>query len=191
VGKIPTKVGELGVDLLSVVGHKFYGPKGVGALYVRAGVQLEPLIHGGGHESGRRAGTENVLLDVGLGAACELAESWIHSHTVRELRDLFWHRLNEEVDNIALNGHPIERLPNTLNVSFPGRIGAELLHALDGVAASTGSACHSGVVELSPVLKAMRVSPEIGKGAVRFSLGRTTTASEIETVVQSLKAVLA
>jgi cysteine desulfurase len=191
VGKIPTKVKELGVDLLSVVGHKFYGPKGVGALYVRAGVHLEPLIHGGGHESGRRAGTENVLLDVGLGAACELAESWIHRHTIRELRDLFWQRLNEEFDNVALNGHPTERLPNTLNVSFPGRIGAEILHALNGVAASTGSACHSGVVELSPVLKAMRVPPEIGMGAVRFSLGRTTTGQEIETVVQSLKTALA
>jgi cysteine desulfurase len=191
VGKIPTKVRELGVDLLSLVGHKFYGPKGVGALYVRAGVQLEPLIHGGGHESGRRAGTENVLLDVGLGAACELAESWIHTYTIRELRDLFWHRLNEEFHNVALNGHPIERLPNTLNVSFPGRIGAEVLGGLKHVAASTGSACHSGVVELSPVLKAMRVPPEVGMGAIRFSLGRTTTAQEIETVIQSLKAVLA
>jgi cysteine desulfurase len=154
-------------------------------------VQLEPLIHGAGHESGRRAGTENVLLDVGLGAACELAESWIHTHTIRELRDLFWHRLNEEFDGVALNGHPTERLPNTLNVSFPGRIGADILHALNGVAASTGSACHSGVVELSPVLKAMRVPPEIGMGAVRFSLGRTTTAQDIETVVQSLKVALA
>ena len=131
VGKIPTRVRELGVDLLSVVGHKFYGPKGVGALYVRAGVQVEPLIHGAGHESGRRAGTENVLLDVGLGAACELAQSWIHRHTILELRDLFWQRLNEEFTNVALNGHPTERLPNTLNVSFPGRIGAEILHALN------------------------------------------------------------
>jgi cysteine desulfurase len=190
VGKIPTKVKELGVDLLSVVGHKFYGPKGVGALYVRAGAQLEPLIHGGGHESGRRAGTENVLLNVGLGAACEVAESWISGDTIRELRDLFWHRLNEEFDNVALNGHPIERLPNTLNVSFPGSVGAEILHALSEVAASTGSACHSGAVELSPVLKAMRVPLQIGMGAVRFSLGRTTTAEEIETVVQRLKTVL-
>jgi cysteine desulfurase len=104
---------------------------------------------------------------------------------------VFWHRLNEEFDNVALNGHPTERLPNTLNVSFPGRIGADILHALNGVAASTGSACHSGVVELSPVLKAMRVPPEVGMGAVRFSLGRTTTAQEIETVVNSLRMVLA
>jgi cysteine desulfurase len=192
VGKIPTNVTELGVDLLSVASHKLYGPKGVGALYVRAGVRLEPLIHGAGHESGRRAGTENVLLDVGLGAACTLAESWIHRQTIRELRDLFWQRLQEEFDhNVVFNGHPTERLPNTLNVCFPGRIGAEILHALPDVAASTGSACHSGVVELSPVLKAMRVPPEIGMGAVRFSLGRTTTEQEIESVVQSLKAAMA
>jgi cysteine desulfurase len=132
-----------------------------------------------------------VLLDVGLGAACELAQSWIHRHTILELRDLFWQRLNEEFTDVVLNGHPTERLPNTLNVSFPGRNGAEILHALNDVAASTGSACHSGVVELSPVLKAMRVRPEIGMGAVRFSLGRSTTAQELESVVQSLKEVLA
>jgi cysteine desulfurase len=191
VGKIPTNVRELGVDLLSVAGHKLYGPKGVGALYVRAGVQLEPLIHGAGHESGRRAGTESVLLDVGLGAACELAESWIGRQSIQELRDLFWRRLTEEFDgNVVLNGHPTDRLPNTLNVSFPGKIGTEILHALDGVAASTGSACHSGSIELSPVLKAMRVPPEIGMGAIRFSLGRTTTAEEIDAVVEDLKAVL-
>ncbi|MCL5746379.1 MAG: cysteine desulfurase [Acidobacteria bacterium] len=192
VGKIPTNVGELGVDLLSVAGHKLYGPKGVGALYVRAGVQLEPLVHGAGHESGRRAGTENVLLDVGLGAACELAESWIGRQSIRELRDLFWRRLTEEfAHDVVLNGHPTDRLPNTVNVSFPDRVGTEILHGLRGVAASTGSACHSGSVELSPVLKAMRVPPKTGMGAIRFSLGRTTTEEEIETVVKNLKAVLA
>ncbi len=192
VGKIPTKVREFGIDLLSVAGHKAYGPKGVGALYVRAGVQLEPLIHGAGHESGRRAGTENVLLDVGLGAACELAESWIGSQSIQNLRDLFWRRLTEEFDrSVVLNGHPTYRLPNTLNVSFPGKSGTDILHGLDGVAASTGSACHSGSIELSPVLTAMRVPPEIGMGAIRFSLGRTTTEEEIEAVVKSLKALLA
>jgi len=192
VGKIPTKVEELGVDLLSVAGHKLYGPKGVGALYVRGGVQLEPLIHGASHEAGRRAGTENVLLDVGLGAACELSESWIGRQSIRELRDLFWRRLTEEFDGRAvLNGHPTDRLPNTLNVSFPGKVGAEILQGLDGVAASTGSACHSGSIELSPVLKAMRIPPETGMGAIRFSLGRTTTEAEIEAVVKRLKAILA
>jgi len=191
VGKISTNVRELGVDLLSVAGHKLYGPKGVGALYVRAGVQLEPLIHGAGHEAGRRAGTENVLLDVGLGAACELAESWIGRQSIRKLRDLFWRRLTEVFDgNVVLNGHPTDRLPNTLNVSFLGKLGTEILHALDGVAASTGSACHSGSIELSPVLKAMRVPPETGMGAIRFSLGRTTTEEEIDTVVNRLKAIL-
>ncbi|MDP2998997.1 MAG: cysteine desulfurase family protein [Bryobacterales bacterium] len=191
VGKIPTKVRELGVDLLSVAGHKLYGPKGVGALYVRAGIQLEPLIHGAGHESGRRAGTENVLLDVGLGAACELAHSWIGRRSIQELRDLFWRQLTEEFDgDVALNGHPTDRLPNTLSVSFPGKVGTEILHALDGVAASTGSACHSGSIELSPVLKAMRIPPETGMGAIRFSLGRTTTQEEIEAVVKRLKAIL-
>ena len=191
VGKIPTNVRELGVDLLSVAGHKLYGPKGVGALYVRAGVQLEPLIHGAGHEAGRRAGTENILLDVGLGAACELADSWICRQSIQKLRDLFWRRLTEEFGgHVVLNGHPTDRLPNTLNVSFPGKVGAEILHALDGVAASTGSACHSGSIELSPVLKAMRVPPETGMGAIRFSLGRTTTEEEIEATVKRLKAIL-
>ena len=191
VGKISTNVRELGVDLLSVAGHKLYGPKGVGALYIRAGVQLEPLIHGAGHEAGRRAGTENVLLDVGLGAACELAGSWIGRQSIRKLRELFWRRLTEEFDgNVVLNGHPTDRLPNTLNVSFPGKVGTEILHGLDGVAASTGSACHSGSIELSPVLKAMRVPPETGMGAIRFSLGRTTTEEEIEATVKRLRAIL-
>ncbi len=191
VGKIPTKVRELGVDLLSVAGHKLYGPKGVGALYIRAGVQLEPLIHGAGHEMGRRAGTENVLLDVGLGAACELAQSWVGSGSIQQLRDLFWNLLSKEFGNcVVLNGHPVERLPNTLNVSFPGKVGAEILRGLEGVAASTGSACHAGSVELSPVLKAMRVPPETGMGAIRFSLGRTTTQGEVEAVVKQLKGIV-
>ena len=188
-GKIPTDVNELGVDLLSVAGHKLYGPKGVGALYIRRGTQLEPFVHGAGHESGRRAGTENVLLDVGLGAACELARAWVNLPAVRQLRDRFWRRLQETFGRrISLNGHPELRLPNTLSVNFVGRVGAEVLAQLDGVAASTGSACHADSVELSPVLKAMGVSPEHGMGAVRFSLGRETTAEEIDRVVEMLAA---
>jgi cysteine desulfurase len=172
---------------LSIAGHKCYGPKGVGALYVRDGVRLEPLIHGAGHESGRRAGTENVLLDVGLGAACALAEHWVGMESVRELRDLFWNLLQENFGNrVVLNGHSDARLPNTMNVGFVGRIGSEILARLEGVAASTGSACHSGTVELSPVLKAMNIPPEIGIGAIRFSLGRTTTREEIEVTVSQL-----
>jgi cysteine desulfurase len=188
-GKVPTKVRELGVDLLSVAGHKLYAPKGVGALYIREGVRLEPFIHGAGHESGRRAGTESVLLDVGLGAACELARSR-GTRPTQELRDLFWGLLQAEFgDRIVLNGHPRERLPNTLNVSLVGRVGSDILHRLNGVAASTGSACHSGSVELSPVLRAMAVAPETGMGAIRFSLGRTTTRAEIEEVVDRLKRI--
>jgi cysteine desulfurase len=187
VGKIPTRVDQLGVDLLSVAGHKLYAPKGIGALYVRKGVRLEPLIHGAGHESGRRAGTENILLDVGLGAACALAESWVGMESVRQLRDLFWELLQERFGNrVVLNGHPDERLPNTLNVSFVNKVGTEILDRSEGVAASTGSACHSGSVELSPVLKAMNIPPEIGMGAIRFSLGRTTTRDEIEATVSQL-----
>jgi cysteine desulfurase len=184
VGKIPVYVDELGVDLLSLAGHKLYAPKGVGALYVRKGVCLEPLIHGAGHESGRRAGTENILLDIALGTACELAQSWLGVESIRQLRDLFWELLQTRFGKrVILNGHPTERLPNTLNVSFAGKIGSTILSGLEGVAASTGSACHSGSVELSPVLKAMKVPPEIGMGAIRFSLGRTTTRGEIEQVV--------
>jgi cysteine desulfurase len=187
VGKIPTAVDELGVDLLSVAGHKFYAPKGVGALYVRKGVRLEPLIHGASHESGRRAGTENIVLDIALGAACELAQSWLEMETIRQLRDLFWELLQARFgERVVLNGHPTERLPNTLNVSFVAQLGSSVLSRLEGVAASTGSACHSGSVQLSPVLKAMKVPPEIGMGAVRFSLGRTTTREEIEEVVSRL-----
>lgn len=188
VGKLPADVSELGVDMLSVAGHKLYAPKGVGALYMRKGISLEPLVHGAGHESGRRAGTENVLLDVALGTACELAHSWIAMTRVRELRDSFWEQLRALFgDRVVLNGHPTERLPNTLNVSFVGKIGAEILARLEGVAASTGSACHEGSVELSPVLKAMGVAPEVGMGAIRFSLGRATTAREIAYVVDRLR----
>lgn len=186
VGKIPTNVARLGVDLLSVAGHKLYAPKGVGALYVRQGVQLEPLMHGAGHESGRRAGTENVLLDVALGAACELAAADLESRRTRltELRDYFYAGLKDLFgDSLHLNGHPTERLPNTLNVSFAGRIGSEVLETLEGVAASTGSACHSGRHQLSPVLKAMGVPEAIGLGAVRFSLGRGTTREELDDVL--------
>ncbi len=191
VGKIATRVEELGVDLLSVAGHKLYAPKGVGALYIRRGVALEPFAHGAGHESGRRAGTENVLLDVGLGAACELARSWIGMPQVRRLRDIFWEQLQEFFgDRVVLNGHQTERLPNTLNVSFLGMTGADILSKLEGVAASTGSACHEGRIEISPVLRAMGVPAGVGRGAIRFSLGRTTTEEEIRLVVDRLRTVV-
>ena len=187
VGKIPTSVDTLGVDLLSVAGHKLYAPKGVGALYVRRGIELEPLIHGAGHERGRRAGTESALLAVGLAAACRLAQDLTPMERVRVLRDRFWRSLQDRFgDRVVLNGHLEQSLPNTLNVSFVGMVGADVLAKLDGVAASTGSACHAGRVELSPVLAAMGVPEKIGMGAVRFSLGRGTTDAEIDAVVAQL-----
>jgi len=191
VGKIETKVTRLGASLLSIAGHKLYAPKGIGALYVADGIVLEPLVHGAGHERGRRAGTESALLVVALGAAAKLAQSAIGVTSVRRLRDLFWERLKAEFGTrVVLNGHPERRLPNTLSVSFVGCVAAEILAHVPEVAASTGSACHSGSVELSPVLRAMGIAPDVGMGAIRFSLGRATTADEIERVVTSLKDVL-
>lgn len=187
VGKVPTRVDALGVDLLTIAGHKLYAPKGVGALYVRRGTTLEPLIHGAGHEQGRRAGTESALLAVGLGTACALAQDLAPMTHVRALRDRFWKALQDRFgDRVVLNGHVEYRLPNTLNVSFVGVAGAEVLASLDGVAASTGSACHACRVELSPVLAAMGIPEKIGMGAVRFSLGRQTTDAEIDTIIALL-----
>jgi cysteine desulfurase len=191
VGKIATGVAALGVDLLSIAGHKLYAPKGIGALYIRGGRHLEPLIHGAGHESGRRAGTESALLAAALGEACRLAADLADQARIQALRDDLWRGLREQVgDGVVLNGHPDLRLPNTLSVSFVDRIGSEVLAGLDGVAASTGSACHSGRIELSPVLAAMGVAPNVGGGAVRFSLGRSTTADEIHDVVERLVRLL-
>jgi cysteine desulfurase len=191
VGKVRTNVEDLGVDLLTIAGHKLYAPKGIGALYVRNGLELEPLIHGASHESGRRAGTESALLTAALGKACELASDLSAEASLKALRDRFWAGLQQNLgDRVVLNGHPDDRLPNTLNISFVGQIGAEILEKLPEIAASTGSACHTGRVELSPVLEAMGVSEETGAGAIRFSLGRMTTAKEIDAVVERLTDVL-
>jgi cysteine desulfurase len=192
VGKIPTLVAELGVDFLSLAGHKLYAPKGIGALYMRTGCTLEPLIHGAGQEAGRRAGTENVIFAVGLGKACEVAQGDLsrYQREVRQLRDFFWQEMEKRFgDRVVLNGHPEQRLPNTLHVNFRGVIGAELLAKLPTLAASTGSACHAGEISLSAVLKAMQISPELGMGAVRFSLGRHTTKQEIKRAVTQLAQV--
>jgi cysteine desulfurase len=189
LGKIRVDVNDLGVDLLSVAGHKVYAPKGVGALFVRRGVKLEPLVHGAGHESGRRAGTENVPYIVGLGRACEKAAETLPATTakLRGLRDRLWHLLHAALgERIVLNGHPERRLPNTLNVNFAGHVGAELLARAPQVAASTGSACHEGRIALSPVLAAMGVTPDVGQGAVRLSVGRFTTEAEIDRAAQLL-----
>lgn len=187
VGKVPTKVDELGVDFLTIAGHKLYAPKGIGALYIREGTELESLIHGAGHELGRRAGTESTLLTAALGEACELACDLSGMARISDLRDRLWTTLKESCgDRVVLNGHPEERLPNTLNVSFLGHVGNKLLAQIPELAASTGSACHEDRVEVSPVLHAMGVSQEAGAGAVRFSLGRTTTSDEIEAVIRRL-----
>jgi cysteine desulfurase len=183
LGKISVDVGALDVDLLSIAGHKLYAPKGVGALYVRRGVKLEPLIHGAGHERGRRAGTENVPYIVGLGQACEVARASLPGATakLKALRDRLWRLLYAALgEKIVLNGHPELRLPNTLNVNFVGHLGADLLAKTPEVAASTGSACHEGHIALSPVLAAMGVAPAVGQGAVRLTVGRFTTEEEID-----------
>lgn len=190
VGKVPVDVNELKVDMLTIAGHKLYAPKGIGALFVRDGVELEPLIHGAGHEYGLRAGTENTLLAVGLGMASEIAAKEL-GNKQKDLTDYFWNLLKTEFgDQVVLNGHPEERLPNTLNVSFVKRIGQDLLDAIPQLAASTGSACHAGSIELSPVLKEMNVPEEVGMGAIRFSLGRYTTKDEIDIVIKAFKEIL-
>jgi cysteine desulfurase len=189
LGKVQVDVNELSVHLLSVAGHKLYAPKGVGLLYVRQGVQLEPLIHGAGHEGGRRAGTENVPYLVALGKACEIARQSLPQATerLRLLRDRLWERLRARLgEGVILNGHPEWRLPNTLNVNFVGHIGAELLQKTPEIAASTGSACHEGKISQSPVLCAMGVPPEIGRGAVRLTVGRFTTEEEIDRAAEAL-----
>jgi cysteine desulfurase len=181
VGKIPTRVEDLEVDLLSIAGHKLYAPKGVGALYVRRGTALRPVLLGAGHERGLRPGTEAVAQIVALGEACALALRDLEAEAERQrlLRDELWALLKSEVPGLLLNGHPTERLPNTLNVSFPGARGSAVLAAAPEVAASTGSACHEGGERPSAVLLAMGVEPMTALGAVRLSLGRSTTREQI------------
>lgn len=182
VGKIPVKVDDLAVDFLSLAGHKFYAPKGIGALYIRNGGQLTPLVHGASQEGGRRAGTENVILDVALGLAGELAGKQLvqDSEHFYAMRERLHQRLHEGFPALVLNGPKIERLPNTLNVSFPGLSGAEILAGIPELAASTGAACHGPEVKLSHVLAAMGVPPEVGQGAIRLSVGRQTTEAEVD-----------
>jgi cysteine desulfurase len=183
VGKIPLSVRSLGVDLLTVAGHKMYAPKGVGALYVRHGIALVPIVPGGGQERGIRSGTENVPAIAGLGAAAAIASEAVATEAaaVRKLRDLLFHRLEQLLPGLViLNGDPRHRLPNTLNVSLLGMDGAAALSRAQEIAASTGSACHSGDTIPSPVLSAMGLSPERARGAVRLSLGRWTTHDEVE-----------
>jgi cysteine desulfurase len=192
LGKVSVDVNDLDIDLLTVAGHKLYAPKGVGALYIRRGVQLTNLIHGAGHEGGRRAGTESVPYLVGLGKAAELAAYSLPGATdrLRALRDRLHERLSRALgERVVLNGHPERRLPNTLNLNFVGHIGEDLLTEVPGVAASTGSACHAGLVTVSPVLKAMGVPEKLARGAVRLSVGRFTTEEEVDRAAEQLIAV--
>ena len=188
-GKTPVDVDRLGADLLTLAGHKLYAPKGIGALFIRRGVSLEPFVHGAGQEGGRRAGTENMPYIVALGVACRIARERLASAGPRlqQLRERLWSGLHERLgEKVVRNGHPERCLPNTLNVSFVGRIGAELLAALPQIAASTGSACHDGRVTISPVLAAMGVDPQIARGAVRFSLGRGSSEADVDRAVAVL-----
>ncbi len=182
VGKMPVNVNALGVDFLSVAGHKLYGPKGVGVLYAKKMEVLTPLVHGAGQEFGKRAGTENVMLAAGLGAACSVAEREMEGHfkMLTQMRDRLEERLFENIQGLVLNGHPVKRLPNTLNVSVPGLEGAKILAGLPHIMASTGAACHDRSITLSHVLSAMQVPPEVGMGAIRLSAGRTNTMEQIE-----------
>jgi len=189
LGKVPVDVTDLEVDLLTIAGHKLYAPKGIGALYVRRGVEPEPLIHGAGHESGRRAGTENTPYIVGLGTAAEIARESLPAATekLQRLRDRLHDKLKAALgDKLVLNGHPEKRLPNTLNVSFLGHIGSELLAKVPGLAASTGSACHEGKIARSPVLCAMNAPLEVNHGAVRLTVGRYTTDDEVDRAAEML-----
>jgi cysteine desulfurase len=191
VGKVLVDVNDLDVDFLTVAGHKLYAPKGIGALYIRDGVHIESLLHGAGHESGRRAGTENIVLEVGLGKAAEISITALKDSKVQEVTEYFYQQLKSSFgEMIKLNGHPQKRLPNTLNISFSGYNGHELLDQLHDVAASTGSACHSGMTAVSSVLTAMGISQDVGRGAIRFSLGRYTTNDEIDIVIRDLKRVI-
>ncbi len=185
-GKIPACVNELGIDLLSVAGHKLYAPKGIGALFIRKGIDLEKLIHGAGHEQHKRAGTENVMGIVGLGKACEMAKRDLEKNMahMKSMRDRLHHGLQEKLEGIRLNGHEEKRLPNTLSIAFPRIEADKLLSTIEGVAASAGAACHSGHASVSPVLSAMRVPEEYAKGTIRFSTGKMTTPEEIEQAIK-------
>jgi cysteine desulfurase len=190
-GKVRVDIDELGIDLLTVTGHKMYAPKGIGALYVRPGTSLDPLIHGAGHEHGLRAGTENVPYIVGLGAACALAARRLNAgldRDVARLRDRLHTALRSAVPGLALNGHPEQRLPNTVNVSFPQCDREDLLARTPTVAAATGSACHSGRTEPSAVLTAMGLDAQRALGAVRLSLGYDTTTADVDAAAAALVA---
>ena len=193
IGKIPVKVDDLGVDLLSVAGHKLYASKGIGALYIRPGVQLEKLMHGANHEANRRAGTENVILMAGLGQACELIARNLteYARHMAAMRDQLEQGLLDSAADARVNGHPTQRLPNTSSIGFRNLEADRILANLPTVAASAGAACHSDRVELSHVLEAMRVPADYAMGTLRLSVGRFTTHEEINRALAEITDVIA
>jgi cysteine desulfurase len=191
VGKIPTRVDDLGVDLLSLAGHKIYAPKGIGALYIRDGLENVVFCHGAGQENGRRAGTENVLGIVGLGKACEMAAAEMDrdAQRMQEMRDRLEEGLAATLAEVRFNGHRKLRLPNTCSVSFLGLEATRILEEIGlDVAASAGAACHAGHVEISHVLRAMQVPEQWAKGTLRFTTGRYTTVDEIDRALEVIVA---
>lgn len=194
-GKLPVDVEAMHADLLSLSGHKIYGPKGVGAIYIRKGVEIEPTAHGGHHENDVRSGTENTVGIVGLGKAAELAAEERESEYrhLSEMRDALEARIRFEIEGVRVNGHPERRLPGTLNVSFPGAEGESLIMSLDlaGIAVSTGSACTSGAIEPSHVLLALGRDPRTALGSVRFSFGRDNTMGDVDRVMGRLPGIVA
>ncbi len=193
-GKIPLNVKRDGVDFLSLSAHKFHGLKGTGALYVRSGINLQPFLHGGGQEKGLRSGTENLAGIVAMGVAARLATKELGetSRRLRKLRDILYEDLKEKIPSVKINGHPSRRLPNTLNVCFGDINGEEIAAFLDreGICVSTGSACASGEPEPSHVLTAMGLTEEEAKSSIRFSLGRETTAEDIQRTVQAVAKIV-
>lgn len=192
LGKIPARVDDLGADLLSVAGHKLYAPKGVGALFIRRGLQLQKQMHGANHEQNRRAGTENVLLIAGLGKACEIAGRDLEKNRqqMQALRDRLFERLKEELGDIRLNGHPEKCLPNTASIGFPGIEANSLLSEMEEVAASAGAACHSDSVSVSATLKAMNVPLNYAMGTIRFSTGKMLSAAEVDKAAEIVASVV-
>jgi cysteine sulfinate desulfinase/cysteine desulfurase-like protein len=186
------RVDDLGVDLLTIAGHKLYAPKGIGALYIRSGVKLEKFMHGANHEMNWRAGTENVIEMVGLGEACALIEANLPQYTrhMAAMRDRLETGLRDRFPDIRINGHPDKRLPNTSSVSFRGLEANTLLDQFDHVAASAGAACHSDQVSVSSVLEAIKLPLEYAMGTLRFSVGRFTTAEEIDQSIEEISQVV-
>ncbi|PCH61442.1 MAG: cysteine desulfurase NifS [SAR86 cluster bacterium] len=187
LGKVDLDIKSLAVDFLTLAGPKLYAPKGIGGFYIGNDITIPALVHGASHEQGRRAGTENVIFIVGLGKACEIAETTLRSAHMQQLTD-YLHKGLEKIfgDRMQLNGHPVKRLPNTLNISFLDFNSIKIMQCLSDVAVSAGSACHADSTDISPVLAAMGLSTEAGLAAIRFSVGKQTSQQEIDIVLAKL-----